>query len=69
MNAMVKTTRNTLNIAMLSQYMKVALRYGLKMNAVEPRLSELMWGEGCLDNQKVHKIEHPYIYIQSYELL
>jgi len=25
---------------------------------VERRLSELMWGEGCLDNRKVHIIKH-----------
>ena len=32
---------------------------------VERRLSKLMWVEGCLDNRKVRKIEHRYIYVQS----
>ena len=36
---------------------------------VERRLSELMWGEGCSDNRKVHIIKHLVIksLIQLYE--
>ena len=36
---------------------------------VEPRLSEIIGGKGYLYNQTVHKIELPYIYIQSFAQL
>ena len=37
------------------------------LNRVECQLSEI--GKWCLDNQKVNKINHPYIYIQSFNQL
>ena len=56
-------------IAKLPQKAETLVVHSLD-TTVEPRLSELMGGgKGCSYNQTVHKIELPYIYIQSFAQL